>query len=74
MQHLQTLDIDLSSHGSRSVCSLARRFIGMGVNPETLVTFYRGNTRCFEPMKLGTWAGLAVVESENGRWMRFKRL
>ena len=60
--------IDLQ--GSGSICAAARRLLAEGAPPDALALIYRGETLCFNPVPLSTWARLTTEVGE--RSIRFR--
>lgn len=44
--------------------SVCRKLIAEGVDPETLIEVYRGDTKCFDPMAVGYWADKTYSEGD----------
>jgi len=69
--HFELSGCDTASCGAYSVkaanapiCKLARKLVDNFFNPDSIVSIYRGETKCFEDITLAAWANLTVVESD----------
>lgn len=59
------------SENSRNgpICKLARTLMASGTPGDAMAEIYRGETLCFKPAPIGSWAKLTV--SETDRSFRF---
>ena len=64
--------VNLDQFPNTSCCSLARKMLAKGHDPEKLIEFRRGKTKVFKQNNsIRWWASRDARESENGQWMRF---
>lgn len=62
--------VNLNQFPKMSICSLARKMIAAGHDPNKLLHIRRGSTKVFtKDLPIGYWAARRVRESKNAAWM-----
>ena len=70
---MSTVVVNLNQFPNMSICSLARKMISAGHDPNKLLHVRRGSTKVFtKDLPLGYWAARRVRESKDGAWMRLE--
>ena len=51
---------------SSPICVLARKLVALGIDPDTRMSIWRGQTKCFHDLPVSRWAELTVKEGQFG--------